>query len=380
MNNRIYPFLDLTKVNEPYMEELTGAAVSVIRGGRYIGGGEVAAFEAELARMLNAGFAVGVSNGLDALKLIFRGYIELGVMRHGDEVIVPANTYIASMLALTDVGLVPVPVDADLMTMNLDSALIENAITERTRAVMPVHLYGRVAWDDSLVDVAERYGLKIIEDCAQAIGGRSVVPGKNGSYYAGALGDAGAFSFYPTKNVGALGDAGAVVTCDEELARIVRALANYGSDRRYHNIYCGYNCRLDAVQAAMLRVKLRYAERENADRFERALAYHRTIDREDVVTPLMTRSVVDNVWHQYVIRVTGGKRDLMRKELEKVGVETDIHYAVPPHRQPCYVELRHGALPVTEQLASEVLSLPIATGTTVKDAAEIAEIINGLNI
>ncbi len=378
--NKICPFLDLAKVNEPYMDELTEAAVRVIRGGRYIGGDEVAAFESELAQMLNAGHAVGVSNGLDALKLIARGYIELGVMRPGDEVIVPANTYIASLLALTDVGLVPVPVDADIMTMNIDSALIEAAVTERTRAVMPVHLYGRVAWDDTIRAVAEKYGLKIIEDCAQAIGGRSAIAGKNGGFHAGTLGDAGAFSFYPTKNVGALGDAGAVVTNDGKLAAVVRALANYGSDRRYHNIYCGYNCRLDAIQAAMLRVKLRYAERENADRFERALAYHRTIDRDDVVTPLMTQSVVDNVWHQYVIRVTGGKRDVMRTELAKLGVETDVHYAVPPYRQPCYAGLRHGPLPVTERLAGEVLSLPIATGTTVKDAAEIAEIINGLNI
>lgn len=378
--NKIYPFLDLAKVNEPYMDELTEAAARVIRGGRYIGGEEVAAFESELAQMLDAVHAVGVSNGLDALKLIVRGYIELGVMRPGDEVIVPANTYIASLLALTDVGLIPVPVDADIRTMNIDSALIEAAVTERTRAVMPVHLYGRVAWDDTIRAVAEKYNLKIIEDCAQALGVRSAIAGKNCSFHAGTLGDAAAFSFYPTKNIGALGDAGAVVTNDEELARAVRALANYGSDRRYHNIYCGYNCRLDAIQAAMLRVKLRYAERENADRFERALAYHRTIDRDDVVTPLMTQSVVDNVWHQYVIRVTGGKRDVMRTELEKLGVGTDIHYAMPPHRQPCYAGLRHGPLPVTELLAGEVLSLPIAAGTTVKDAAEIAEIINGLNI
>lgn len=378
--NKVYPFLDLGEVNAPYMDEMVDAASRVIRSGRYVGGCEVDAFELELAEMLKVGNVVGCSNGLDALRLILHGYIKMGIMAPGDEVIVPANTYIATFLAVTDAGLVPVPVDVDIHTMNIDTGLIEAAVTERTRAVIPVHLYGRVVWDNTMRGVAERYGLKVIEDCAQAIGGRSVLLGRNGSHYAGALGDAGAFSFYPTKNVGALGDAGAVATDDDKLANTVRALANYGSDRRYHNIYSGYNCRLDAIQAAMLRVKLRYAERENSDRFERALAYNRTINREEVVTPVMSKTVVDNVWHQYVIRVKCGKRDLLRRALAKAGVMTDIHYAVPPHRQPCYRHLAHGSLPVTERLAGEILSLPIATGITVKDAAEIAEIINGLKI
>ncbi len=378
--NKIYPFLELASVNAPYMDELTEAAVRVISSGRYIGGEEVTCFEEELAAKLRVGYSVGLSNGLDALRLILKGYIEMGVMRMGDEVIVPANTYIASLLAITDAGLVPVPVDVDIDTMNIDTGLIEASVTDKTRAIMLVHLYGRVVWDEKVRGVAEKYGLKIIEDCAQSIGGRSTLAGNNGSFYAGALGDAGAFSFYPTKNVGALGDAGAMVTDDGELAKVVRALSNYGSDRRYHNIYCGYNCRLDALQAAMLRVKLRYVERENADRFERALVYDRSIKRGDVIIPLMSRNVVDNVWHQYVIRVTGGKRDLMRNELGRMGVGTDIHYAVPPHRQPCYRGLKHASLIVTERLASEVLSLPIATGTSVRDAAEISDIINGLNI
>lgn len=378
--NKVYQFLDLGEVNAPYMDEMVDAASRVIRSGRYVGGCEVDAFEFELAEMLKVGNVVGCSNGLDALRLILHGYINMGIMAPGDEVIVPANTYIATFLAITDAGLMPVPVDVDIHTMNIDTDLIEAAVTKRTRAIIPVHLYGRVVWDYTMNDVAERYGLKVIEDCAQAIGGRSVLHGRNGSHYAGALGDAGAFSFYPTKNIGALGDAGAVATDDDELANAVRALANYGSDRRYHNIYSGYNCRLDAIQAAMLRVKLRYLERENSDRFERALAYNRTINRADVVIPVMSRTVVDNVWHQYVIRVKGYKRDLFRMALAKAGVMTDIHYEVPPYRQPCYRHLAHGTLPVTERLAREILSLPIATGTTVKDAAEIAEIINGLKI
>lgn len=369
--------MDLGKVNEPYMEDLIKAATNVIRSGRYIGGEEVEGLEQDLEQLLGVRNVVGVSNGLDALRLILRAYIEAGVMEKGDEVIVPANTYIASFLAVTDTGLIPVAVDVDIRTMNIDPGKIEDALTAKTKAIMPVHLYGRVAWDKRMVEIAERNGLKLIEDCAQAIGARAAVKGRNGSYHAGALGDAGAISFYPTKNLGALGDAGAVVTNDDALAATVRALANYGSDKRYHNIYCGWNCRLDPIQAAMLREKLRSLTKENADRFERALAYHRTIKREDVVIPEMSNVVIDNVWHQYVIRVLDGKRDRMRTELGKLGIGTDIHYPIPPHMQQCYEGLAHGDLSVTEQLASEILSLPIA-GISVKDAAEIGEVINGL--
>lgn len=375
-----YPFLDLKDVNLPYMEEMIEAATRVIRSGRYIGGEEVERFEHSLAELTSTRYAVGVSNGLDALRLILKSYVELGVMNAGDEVIVPANTYIASVLAISDAGLKPVLVDVDIRTMNIDTSLIEATITPKTKAIMTVHLYGRVAWDETLADVARRHGLKVIEDCAQAIGARSTIAGLNGSVRAGSLGDAAALSFYPTKNVGALGDAGAVVTNDETIARTVRALANYGSDRRYHNIYCGYNCRLDPIQAAMLSVKLPHTDEENADRFARTLAYSRTISRPDIVTPLLSRSVNDNVWHQYVIRVLDGKRDLLQQRLASAGVGTDIHYATPPHRQPCYAGLAHGPLPVTEQLAGEILSLPIGPGTSVKDAAEIAEIINGIEL
>ena len=361
-----YPFLDLGKVNEPYLYELKEAACRVIESGRFIGGEEVDALEQELSTLTHAPYAIGVSNGLDALRLILRGYIELGVMTHGDEVIVPANTYIASVLAVSDAGLTSVPVDIDPVTMNIDTSLIDKTITSRTRAVMPVHLYGRVAWDNTLVETAKKHNLKIIEDNAQALGARASLDG---------------FSFYPTKNVGALGDAGAVLTHDRDLAIAVRALANYGSDRRYHNIYRGFNCRLDPIQAAMLRVKLRHLKEENAERFARALAYNNTIRRDDVILPEITSTVVDNVWHQYVIRVTEGKRALFRERLADKGVATDIHYAVPPHRQPCYADtLGQQSYPVAERLADEIVSLPIGTGTSVRDASDIGHIINSLDL
>lgn len=373
-----YPFLDLAKVNAPYITELEEAALRVVRSGRYVGGPEVEAFEAELSSMTGAPYIIGVSNGLDALRLILRSYMVLGRLHEGDGVIVPANTYIASVLAITDAGLRPVLVEPDPTTLNLDTRKAAEAVGPDTRAIMPVHLYGRVCWDDRLATLAREKNLIVIEDVAQAIGARATTQGLNGGRMAGTLGDAGAFSFYPTKNTGALGDAGAVATADPELAHTVRALANYGSDTRYHNIYAGFNCRLDPLQAAMLRVKLPHTERENADRFARALAYHRTIDRPDIIKPLMSPAVTDCAWHQYVVRVTGGKRDLMQRLLKAEGVGTDIHYATPPHQQPCYARLDHGPLPITERLAAEVLSLPIATGTTVEDAAEIARIINSI--
>lgn len=380
MSSMRHPFLDLATVNLPYQDAMIEAATRVIKSGRYIGGQEVEAFERNLGNMTDTPYAIGVSNGLDALRLILRGYIEIGELSEGDEVIVPGNTYIASVLAISDSGLTPVLVDADVTTMNIDTSLISQAVTPRTRAIMTVHLYGRVAWDSVLTDTAHRHELKIIEDCAQAIGGYAPIDGLHGSRHAGGLGDAAAFSFYPTKNIGAMGDAGAVTTHDAALASAVRALANYGSDRRYHNIYRGLNCRLDPIQAAMLNVKLPYTQKENSDRFARAMAYSRTISHTDIVTPMLSKYVTDNVWHQYVIRVLNGKRDTLAKKLADIGIGTDIHYATPPHRQPCYKALSHADLPMTEQLADEVLSLPIGSGTSVKDAAEIATAINDITL
>lgn len=368
-----YPFLDLATVNARYKDSLHRAAARVIDSGRFIGGEEVEAFNRELSGLCHAPHAIGVSNGLDALRLILEGYKLLGRLHEGDEVIVPANTYIASLLAISHAGMVPVPVDPDVDTMNISADAVADAITPRTKAIMPVHLYGRVAWSRELAGLADEHRLIVVEDAAQAIGAEALEDGLYGSRMAGALGHAGAFSFYPTKNIGALGDAGAVVTHDSALASAIDALANYGSDRRYHNIYVGFNCRLDPIQAAMIRAKLPDVSAANARRAERAAIYTSTISHRSVATPCVT---ADCVWHQYVIRVTDNRRDDMAEYLMRNGVGTDIHYATPPHMQPCYAGLRHRPLPVTELLASQILSLPISDCTTTDDAAEIARIIN----
>jgi len=370
-----YPFLNLATVNARYTKALHEAAIRVIDSGRYIGGEEVEALNRELADMCNAPFAIGVSNGLDALHLILEGYKALGVLTPGDEVVVPANTYIASILAITHSGLTPVLTDPELQTMNLSADGIRKVISPRTKAIMPVHLYGRIAWSEDMAALARDRHLLVIEDAAQAIGAKSAEPGLFGSHAAGGLGHAGAFSFYPTKNIGALGDAGAIITHDKELYETVKALANYGSDRRYHNVLAGFNCRLDPIQAAMLRVKLTDTTESAARRFERAVAYNNTIDTPAVVTPAVSHQITDNIWHQYVIRIPGHRQEMI-DHLQTHGVETDIHYATPPHLQPCYRGLQHIPLPVTEMLADEVLSLPISDCTTVADAVAIARIIN----
>lgn len=355
------------------MDELKAAACEVIERGRYLHSTQTEQFEEEIAALCEARHCVSVSNGLDALRLILRAYKEMGIMRDGDEVIVPANTYVASVLAISDNGLVPVLCDPREDTMNLDSSLLESLITPRTRAIMPVHLYGTPCWDTALMQAARDHGLRIIEDNAQAIGAKSNIAGLNGTFITGGLGDAAGISFYPTKNLGALGDGGAVVTNDDALATTVRALANYGSDRRYHNIYPGYNCRLDEIQAAMLRVKLRYLEKENETRAAVARAYHDAIDNPRVKAPVIFEEL-KQIWHQFVVRVEN--RDAFRAHLADNGVGTDIHYATPPHWQPCYHQLAHGPLPVTERLAGEVVSLPIAHPITPDDARAIASIIN----
>lgn len=364
-----YPFLDLGTVNRPYFEELKAAAARVIESGRYCGGDEVAAFESELAAMTGTAFAVGVSNGLDALRMILKAYVQLGVMKSGDEVIVPANTYIASVLAVTEAGLVPVPAEVSAETYNIDTDNLDRYLTPRTRGVMTVHLYGRVAYDDRLAGFVKNNNLKLIEDNAQAIGA---------SYHGratGSLGDAAGFSFYPTKNIGALGDAGAVTTSDKALADTVRALANYGADTVYHNIYKGFNCRLDPIQAAMLRVKLPHTDAENALRRANAREYMAHISNPQVSVPQMPADESEHVFHQFVI--TSPRRDDLRRWLADNGVDTAVHYPVPPHRQPCYAaELGHLSLPVTERLAGEYISLPVSRCTTPADARAIAGIIN----
>ncbi len=373
MSSMRYPFLDLGRVNAPYAGELHEAALRVIDSGRYVGGPEVESFERELAANTGVLYAVGVSNGLDAMRLIFRAYMELGRLRPGDGVIVPANTYIASVLAVTDCGLEPVFVEPDERTLNLDTSLVEQALNDNVKAVLTVHLYGRPCYDGVLADVARRHNLIIVEDNAQAIGADAPVPSPAGTFRTGSLGDAAAFSFYPTKNAGALGDAGAVATRDAELAKAVRALANYGSDTRYHNIYEGFNCRLDPIQAAFLRVKLRHLDEETARRRRIASVYDGNISNPLVIKPMID-APDGSVWHQYVVRCAC--RDEFRRYLSENGVGTDIHYAVPPHLQPCYARYAGLKLPVTEKLADEVVSLPVSACTSAEDAYAISQIIN----
>ncbi|MBD5266651.1 MAG: aminotransferase [Bacteroides sp.] len=363
-----YPFLDLGLVNRRYSDELKHICARVIDSGRYVGGSEVTDFENHLSEYTGADYCVGVGNGLDALRLILRAYKELGVMNDGDEVIVPSNTYIATVLAITDNRLVPVLVEPSIDTYNIDESLIESRITERTKAILTVHLYGLPAYSARMKDIAEKYGLKIIEDNAQGIGAHSE------GIMTGNMGDAAAFSFYPTKNLGALGDAGAVTTSDVRLADAVRALGNYGSLRQYDNIYQGVNSRLDPIQAAMLSFKLNYIDEENEKRRQLASVYDRMIVNPAVTLPVDGGKY--HTYHQYVVRVK--ERDRFREFLAENGVETAIHYPKALHRQKCY-EAQLGALhlPIAEKIAAEVVSLPISPScTTAEDAADIAAIIN----
>lgn len=368
-----YPFLNLALSNEPMMEELKEAACRVIESGRYINGEQCRLFEQEVAQLCQVKHCVVVSNGLDALRLIIRAYKELGVLHNDEKIIVPANTYVASVLAVSDNGLNATLCDIRNDTMNLDSHGIESLLSPSVRAIMPVHLYGTPCWDERLMNMARHYNLTIIEDNAQAIGAKTNIPGLNGTYMTGGLGHAAAVSFYPTKNLGALGDAGAVLTNDEKLANTVRAIANYGSDYRYHNIYLGLNCRMDEIQAAMLRVSLKHLPAEIERRNAVAKAYHEHITNKLVTTPQIFEETTQ-VWHQYVVRVK--TRDHFRDYLKQNGVDTDIHYATPPHLQPCYRQFKSYKLPKTTALANEVVSMPIAHPITVQDAAEIAQIIN----
>lgn len=362
-----YPFLDLKDTHCGINEELMDAIRRVVESGRYIGGEECLEFENTLARITGTRYCVGVSNGLDALRLIFRAYIELGRLAPGDEVIVPANTYIASVLAVTDNALKPVFVEPEEDSLNLDWDAVEKAVTAKTKAVLTVHLYGRISWNERVVDNLKKRDILIVEDNAQAIGAMTTQ-----GIRSGALGDAAAFSFYPTKNIGALGDAGAVTTDDEALAKMVRALSNYGSDYRYHNIVRGYNCRLDPIQAAVLSLKLRGLEAEILRRTELAGVYNDTISNPKVKLPMASAS--DMVWHQYVVRVDN--RDDFTRFLDENGVGWDIHYSTPPHRQPCYSEYAGLTLPIADALAASVVSLPLGAGITREDARAIAAIIN----
>jgi len=371
-------FLDLQKINAQYAEELKQAAAEVIDSGWYLLGEKVQQFERNLAQYIGVKHAIGVANGLDALRLILKAYIEMGVMEEGDEVIVPANTYIATILAITDNRLRPVLVEPDISTYNIDISLIEKHITPRTKAIMVVHLYGQVCWSTALEAIAKRHNLKIIEDNAQAIGAEW-----NG-IKTGDLGDAAGFSFYPGKNLGSLGDSGAVTTNDETLAEIVRAIANYGSKIKYHNAYQGLNSRLDEIQAAFLNVKLKYLDAENQRRREIAEYYCKHIVQPDIILPnynnfsLFTfHHSLSHVWHLFVIRTK--YRDRLQKHLADNGIQTLIHYPIPPHRQLAYRLWNELRFPITEKIHREVLSLPISPVMTNDEVKTVLETINDFN-
>lgn len=373
--SRKVEFQNLEITNSRFSKELKEAADRVIDSGRYLRGRATQDFEKSLAESCGAKYCVGTDNGLGALRLIFRALIELGRLKKGDKVIVPGNTFIASFLPLTELGLRPLPIDPNPETMCIDAGGIAPFLSDEEKAILAVHLYGTPCRMKGLAELVKERGLLLIEDNAQAIGARAEAPGINGSALTGNLGHAAAFSFYPAKNIGALGDAGAVTTDDKELADTIRALANYGESSRYHNEYCGYNSRIDEIQAAMLCVKLYYLKYETAARRRVAALYDRLIDNQAVVKPLIDNDMVQ-VWHQYVVRLEDSvARDRFRRHLEENGIETLIHYPVPAHLQPCYKGLAEYPLPVTEDLAGRVVSLPIANLDD-DDTRYVASVIN----
>lgn len=359
-------YLNLRSVTLLHGDEIREAVRRVTDSGWYLLGKENAAFEEAYASYIGTSHAIGVANGLDALSLIFRAYIEMGVMEPGDEVIVPANTYIATILSITENNLVPVLVEPRYDTLEIDPDAIESHLSPRTRAVMIVHLYGRCAYTDKIGEICRRHGLKLLEDNAQAHGCRF------GDRRTGSLGDAAAHSFYPGKNLGALGDAGAVTTDDPELARVVRTLANYGSSRKYIFPYRGRNSRLDEIQAAVLSVKLRYLDADNALRVPLADYYYEHLP-SDIVTLPVKMAPENNVYH--VFPVLCSRRDELQKHLKEQGIQTLIHYPVPPHKQECYREWNGRSYPVTERIHDEELSLPLNQVMSLEDAEKVVSAI-----
>lgn len=363
-------FLDLKAVNSQYSNELKDAANRVIDSGWYIMGEELVSFENEFSHYCNAKYCVGVANGLDALTLTLRAWKEMGKIQEGDEVIVPSNTYIASILSITENKLIPVLAEPDPNSFNLTAQSIESKITPKTRAILPVHLYGQIAPMEQLVKVAQANGLLILEDCAQSHG--ATIDGKK----AGIWGDAGAFSFYPGKNLGALGDAGAIVTNDSKLHEVLTALRNYGSHQKYQNKYTGVNSRLDEIQAAMLRVKLHYLENEIAARRAVANTYLSQIDNPLIELPVI-RSQEEHVWHLFVIK--SEDRTALQSYLTANGIQTLIHYPIPPHQQQAYCNLsewKNFEYPISEKLHSTVLSIPMGP---VLQESELQHIVATLN-
>jgi len=360
-------FLDLQKVTESHGKEINEAVSRVVNSGWYLQGKENEQFEKDYAEYIGTKHAIGVANGLDAINWIFRAYIEMGRLKPGDEVIVPANTFIASILPLSENGLVPVLVEPDINTYEIDPEKIEAAITPRTKAILIVHLYGQCAYTDKIGDLCKKYNLLLIEDNAQAHGCK--FKGKR----TGSLGNAAAHSFYPGKNLGALGDAGGVTTDDDELAKTVRALANYGSTKKYVFKYLGRNSRLDEIQAAVLDVKLKHLDADNERRKQIAEMYIKGITNPAVITPKV-KDRDAHVFHIFPIRTK--KRDELQKYLADNEVQTIIHYPIAPHKQECYKDWNGWSFPISEQIHAEELSLPISPVLTDEEVNEVIQFIN----
>lgn len=364
-------FLDLQQINAQYREELLAATARVIDSGWYILGKEVSAFEQDFAQYCHVQHCLGVANGLDALILIFRAYKELGLLKEGDEVLVPANTYIASILSITENNLKPVLVEPDPATYNINPALIQQAITSKTRAILAVHLYGQCADMPALKKIAQENNLLLIEDAAQAHGATC----RGGK--AGSLGDAAGFSFYPGKNLGALGDGGAVTTNNQQLADVINALRNYGSQEKYVNRYQGLNSRLDELQAAILSVKLKYLETETQRRRDVACLYLNGINNPLVSLPTVAAGN-QHVWHLFVIKTP--HRKALQNYLTEKSIQTVIHYPIPPHQQEAYKTWNTTNLPVTEKIHQEVLSLPMSPVLSDEDVMQVIGAINEFTI
>lgn len=369
-------FLDLKSINQLCRQELIDACTRVIDSGWYIGGKELQQFEQSYADYCGAKYCIGVANGLDALVLVIRAWKELGCLSEGDEVLVPSNTYIASILAISENGLIPVLVEPDPTTFNMCPLKAEAAISSRTKCVLPVHLYGRLADMPAILDVAERFGLLVLEDSAQSHGAHL-----NGRK-AGNWGDASGFSFYPGKNLGALGDAGAVTTNDEALATTLRALRNYGSHEKYKNLYRGVNSRLDEVQAACLSVKLKYLDEQTTHRRQIADLYTRSIENPAIFLPASESFEVlqntSHVWHVYTVLCE--QREALQEHLVECGIQTLIHYPIPPHHQKAYTELAGCSFPISEKVHNQILSLPIGPTLSLKDAEVVVKACNSFMV
>lgn len=360
-------FLDLQKITQKYSQEIHEAVDRVVDSGWYLQGNENEKFEANYSKYIGTKYTVGCANGLDALIWIFRAYIEMGVMEVGDEVIVPANTYIASILAISENGLKPVLVEPSIDTYQIDDSKIEPAITAKTKAILIVHLYGQCAYTQKIADICRKYNLKLVEDNAQAHG--CIYNGKR----TGSLGDAAGHSFYPGKNLGAFGDAGAVTTNDEELADVVRAIANYGSTKKYVFKYMGRDSRLDEIQAVVLNVKLKYLDEDVSIRKMVAKYYIENITNSKIITPLVN-DWSSHAFHIFPIRCE--KRDELQKYLTDNGVQTIIHYPIPPHKQECYKEWNDLSFPITERIHAEELSLPMSSVITEEKIKKIIDLLN----